>query len=229
MSPVIFRKTYEPPPLCEKEILRYAGCRAPDENVSALLADCVRELCGQLCCAVCCCALPVSLREGCCDFGVFSVRSEKLACNLRGCRRVLLFAATVGVGLDRLIARYGRLSPARALLFQAIGAERIEALCDAFCDEAGQALHTRLRPRFSPGYGDLPLTVQKEIFAVLDCPRQIGLSLTDSLLMSPSKSVTAFAGIEESPTGDGQTDRPRPHTNRCSTCEKQDCSFRGAL
>ena len=42
------------------------------------------------------------------------------------------------------------------------------------------------RPRFSPGYGDLPLTVQKDFFRVLDCTRKIGLSLNDSLLMSPS-------------------------------------------
>lgn len=52
-----------------------------------------------------------------------------------------------------------------------------------------------LRPRFSPGYGDLAIDAQKDIFALLDCERQIGLTLGDSLLMSPGKSVTAFAGI----------------------------------
>ena len=53
----------------------------------------------------------------------------------------------------------------------------------------------RTRPRFSAGYGDLPLGVQREIFAALDCPKHIGLTLNDSLLMSPTKSVTAIVGI----------------------------------
>ena len=49
--------------------------------------------------------------------------------------------------------------------------------------------------RFSPGYGDLPLDVQRPLFAALDVPRKIGVSLTDSLLMAPSKSVSAIIGI----------------------------------
>ena len=101
------------------------------------------------------------------------------------------------MGLDRLIARYSSLSPVRALCLQAIGAERIESLCDTFQTELCYAtFHGRIHARFSPGYGDLPLDFQREIFRTLDCPRRIGLSLSESLLMSPSKSVTALIGIE---------------------------------
>ena len=83
-------------------------------------------------------------------------------------------------------------------MLDALGAERIESLCETFCKELSlksRAKGACVTPRFSPGYGDLPLTFQKEIFRVLDCPRQIGLSLNESLLMSPSKSVTAIMGI----------------------------------
>jgi len=52
-----------------------------------------------------------------------------------------------------------------------------------------------LTSRFSPGYRDLPLTLQREIFTLLEPSRRIGLSLNASLLMSPSKSVTAIVGI----------------------------------
>ena len=69
--------------------------------------------------------------------------------------------------------------------------------------------------------GDVPLAVQRDIFSVLDCPRQIGLSLNDSLLMSPSKSVTAFVGLSDG--GDG------PAGGKCGACGKKDCAFRGAL
>ena len=54
-----------------------------------------------------------------------------------------------------------------------------------------------LRPRYSPGYGDLPLAFQQDLFRALDCERRLGLTLTDSLLMVPSKSVTAIIGMKE--------------------------------
>ena len=89
--------------------------------------------------------------------------------------------------------KYSKISPVKALIFQAIGAERIEKLCDVFCKDIAKERKTK--PRFSPGFGDLPLTIQKDIFAALDCGKNIGLSLTDSMLMSPTKSVTAIVGI----------------------------------
>ena len=49
--------------------------------------------------------------------------------------------------------------------------------------------------RDSPGYGDFPLEAQREILVILDTPRKIGVSLTDSLLMVPSKSVSAVIGV----------------------------------
>ena len=78
---------------------------------------------------------------------------------------------------------------------QAIGTERVEALCDAFQAEIAAA-ETSIAPRFSPGYGDFPLDCQKDIFAVLDCG-SIGLTLNSNLFMTPSKSVTAVIGVRE--------------------------------
>ena len=105
-------------------------------------------------------------------------------------------------------------------MFQAIGAERIEALCDAFCDDISKEYNIAIKPRFSPGYGDLPLECQKDIFAVISPEKHIGLTLTDSMLMSPSKSVTAIVGL-------GGKEKQSP--NKCGACNKKDCIFRGAL
>ena len=195
MSSVIINKVYSEPPLCEREILRYAGCREADAAIAALLAECLEEAKDKLAYKVCYRELPLALEGDVCDLGSLRVRSADLAKSLRECERVILFAATVGVGIDRLIARYTRLSPARALLLGAFGAERIEALCDAFCADVEREYGCLARPRFSPGYGDLPLEAQKDIFRLLDCERQIGLTLGDSLLMSPTKSVTALVGL----------------------------------
>lgn len=221
MNSVIVTKTYVPPPFCEREILRYAGCKTADDAVQALMTACIDEVQDKLTYKVCYRELAVTVDGDVCDFGSFSLRSKGLAKNLQSCDKVVLFAATVGVSIDRLIAKYGRTAPSKALLFQAIGAERIEALCDVFCADIAEEMNTGLRPRFSPGYGDLPLAAQKGIFALLDCAKRIGLTLNDSLLMSPAKSVTAFVGLSR----DGKIQPKSP----CCTCDKQDCAFRGAL
>ncbi len=197
MSTAVLTRRYATlPPVNERTALRYAGCREADEATAALLRACAEEWPGNRGGAVCYCELPVRVRGAVCDMEAFSVTSRDLAAYVGDCRRVMLFAATVGTAVDRAIAKYSRTSPARALLFQALGAERIEALCDAFCAE--QMRERRALPsRFSPGYGDLPLAVQTPIFRVLEPERRIGVCLNDSLLMSPSKSVTAFVGIRE--------------------------------
>lgn len=195
MNTAILLKSYPPPPFCEREILRYAGCKTADEKTERLLKDCIKQAEMVLSYTVCYRELEVKISDNICDFGAFRCISEKLAINLKGCNKVILFAATVGMGIDRLILRHSRLSPSKALFFQAIGAERIEALCDTFCEDMSGKAGLALKPRFSPGYGDLELNVQRDIFSVLECSKKIGLSLNESLLMSPSKSVTAIIGI----------------------------------
>lgn len=218
MNTVVLSKTYPAPPFCEKEILRYAGCKYASEETRALLNDCLKEIKDKLIYQVCYCELPVQISGDICDLALFRVASEKLARNLKEAEKVILFAATVGIETDRLIAKYGRLSPAKALMFQAIGAERIEALCDVFCADIKEEYHTEALPRFSPGYGDVPLSVQKEIFAVLEPHKKIGLTLNNSFLMSPTKSVTAFLGLGG---------RQKPTLNKCSNCNNLNCTFRG--
>ncbi|MBE5771499.1 MAG: Vitamin B12 dependent methionine synthase activation subunit [Clostridiales bacterium] len=195
MKTEVLVKCYPSIPFDETEILRYAGCKKKSEQIASLLSECMAEAKEKICYRVCFCTLPASVAENGCDFGAFSLESRHLARRLQGSKEAILFAATLGLDLDRLIARYGRLSPAKGLLFQAIGAAQIEALCDQFCRDIEKDAGVRLLPRFSPGYGDLPLSVQKKIFSCLGCEERIGLFLNDSLLMIPTKSVTAFAGI----------------------------------
>lgn len=177
------------PPL--REICRYAGCPEPGEAETAQIHACLAEAEGKLACRVCFTELPL-------PWDKLPAGSRSLQVYLTGCSRILLFGATIGLETDRLIARYGRISPVKSLFFQAIGAAAIEELCDTFCRDMEQAYApARLKPRFSPGYGDVPLTLQRDIFALLDCPRKIGLTLNESMLMSPGKSVTALVGIQD--------------------------------
>lgn len=200
MNNTIKLKTYPEPPFDRREIFRYAGVIHTTPELENLLDECIKECSGILSYRVCFDEFPIKKNENELDLGFTATNSSSLIKHLCGCRSVIIFAATVGLQLDRLINKYSRLSPAKAVLLQALGAERVEALCDNFCDDIKKQIKSEnmiLLPRFSPGYGDLPLNIQKDIFTVLDCPRKIGLSLNESLLMSPTKSVTAIVGIRE--------------------------------
>lgn len=193
----VFVRNYDAPPVRREEILRYAGVRRTSVELMPLLEECIAEAEDVLTYAICYAEFSIARSENSLDLGFMVTASRDLQKNLAECSSGIVFAATVGLGIDRLIARYASISPTKSLLFQAIGAERIESLCDVFCRElAEEQKDVRLHPRFSPGYGDLPLEHQKEIFARLDCARKIGLSLNQSLLLSPTKSVTALIGRE---------------------------------
>ena len=183
-----------PPPIDIREILRYARVRGDDaaseERVKELFA--LAE--GELDYLVSYTVLPLSVSGSECRTEALTFNSESLAARVGNCKRIAIFAATVGSKMDRLIKKYEHISARDALLLDAIGAERVEALCDAFI-ELLEKKEGKLTPRFSPGYGDLPLELQRDVFRILMPEGSLGLTLGEGLLMSPSKSVTAFVGI----------------------------------
>ena len=189
---------YPAPPVDKKEVLRYAGAKDADVALDLLLDECISIARDGFTYRASYAVYPVTRTDEGLSLGFMTTRSRDLAKNLDGCHAVIVFGATVGRTLDRLVFRESVLSPAKALLLDALGPERVEALADVFCRDLAKKYEEEgsvLRPRFSPGYGDLPLSVQKEIFSVLGLPKGLNMTLNDSLLMSPKKSVTAFVGI----------------------------------
>ena len=124
--------------------------------------------------------------------------SRKLARHLDGCHAAYLVCGTLGTGFDALLRRVSVMSGADALVLQAVGTAAIEEWMDCVENE----IRTELAPgetlvrRYSPGYGDFPLESQRELLGILDTPRTIGVSLTDTFLMAPSKSVSAVIGVK---------------------------------
>ena len=179
------------------EVFASLGIRdsAAKEQLSGEVSSAISELAEIIKPMACFDQYKISLDNNFIDLGFAKVQSRDLAKNLHGCDSLILITATVGLGVDRLTAKYSRISPSRAVILQAAGAAAVEHLLDeisAGFDAAGAIL----RPRFSCGYGDLPLTLQKDIFSALNCEKNIGVSLTDSLLMTPTKSVSAIIGIQ---------------------------------
>ncbi len=123
----------------------------------------------------------------------------KLAAHMRGCDSAYLVCGTIGAGFDALQRRASVSSGTDALIVQAIGAALIESYMDSVENEIRAELlpGESLVERYSPGYGDFPLSAQRIILGLLDSARAAGISLTDSLLMVPSKSVSAVIGVRK--------------------------------
>lgn len=139
---------------------------------------------------------------------------------LQDCDSVVLLAATLGAEAEGLIRRAASRNMTDAVILDAAGSAAIEMVCDNFCEDLAAALSPRfLTDRFSPGYGDMPLSDQHALFRVLDVSRRIGVSLSAGGLMIPQKSVTALIGV---------SDRPQEKRSRgCSNCGMfENCPYR---
>lgn len=186
-------------PFDEKEILRYAMLPSFAPKPEELpLKECLEAAKGAAKCRAVWRRYPLRRNGEELDLGFARTDTRDLRRHLEGCSEILLFACTAGAEMDRRIARAKLLSPARGLLMHAIGAQQVEGGCDRLCQRLAELFPDRqLTDRFSPGYGDLPLAMQRDVMEALDCGRTVGITLTDSLLMTPSKSVTAIIGMKE--------------------------------
>ena len=127
---------------------------------------------------------------------------EDICRHLADCDSMVLLCATLGASVDREIRLAERTSMLTALALDAAAGDGIEKVCDRAEAEirAREAEHGRfVTGRYSPGYGDLPLTVQRELLRLCDATRRIGLSLTQTNILIPRKSVTAILGVSDAP------------------------------
>ena len=169
------------------------------------------------------------------SFGGMTVSSHSLAGHLKGCRRIVLLAATLGTSADMLIRKYSVQDIEKALIAQGACAAMIEAYLDETEKDFSQEKELKgLFPvtRYSPGYGDFDIACQKDILNLLDAWR-IGLSSTDGFMLIPSKSVTAVIGFSEEQK---QCSQLKQCAAKCAVCAYSEdtstykkCGFRGAV
>lgn len=130
--------------------------------------------------------------------------------HLENCTHAVLLAATIGAQVETLLMRTQVTDMAKALILDSCASTAIENVCDNFENDlrahyAQQGLY--LTDRFSAGYGDMPITQQSGFCDLLDTRRRIGLSVSQSGILLPRKSVTAVLGVS-----------PTPRTRRSSGC-----------
>lgn len=139
--------------------------------------------------------------------------------HLEGCHKVAVMAVTLGIGVDNLIRKMQIKDMAAAVIMDRGASILVDSLCDKFEDYIKERIEEYTTARFSPGYGDSPLEMQKHIISYLDGQRTVGISITSGSLMIPRKSVTALIGLSDHPV-----------TGRLATCNecvlKEKCKLR---
>ncbi len=189
--------------LNQDEVLRYMGCppEQADEATRAMVAQCEQEL--------------LKVIQPRWANRVFDITQEedgvRLSCglllpgadlkqHLTGCSRVVLLCATLSAQADRLIRQAESGDMFRALALDCCATAAVEQICDQIEQHIqGEFPGCYFPFRFSPGYGDLPITLQGQLLQLLDAPRKIGLCASASHILTPRKSVTAFLGVAEQP------------------------------
>lgn len=141
---------------------------------------------------------------------------------LSDCSEAALMALTLGAPLEKRLMREEVTNMQNAYIMDVCASQAVEDASDAFVKSLGAKLRSAgryLTNRYSPGYGDYPLSVQKTLLEYLNAARTIGLTLTPTDLMVPRKSITAVMGI---------SDQPKPDVyGTCTHCPLiTKCSFR---
>lgn len=121
---------------------------------------------------------------------------------LKDCDKCILMAVTLGSQVDSLIRHTQVRNMEKALVMDACASTMAEDLCNKQEEELKKILvdeNIFFTDRFSPGYGDLPIESQVAFCDVLNTRKTLGLNLTSSGIMIPSKSITAIIGIADKP------------------------------
>lgn len=158
--------------------------------------------------------------NGICNAGSIKLNGISITEHLKDCNEAVFMAATLSSQADILISRANKINMTDALIADALASAGIEQICNKAELLIGQELKDKYMTwRFSPGYGDLPIQLQEDFISILDAQRKIGLTVTDSYMLIPTKSVTAIIGI---------SNKPLPKKRQgCMLCNMHDkCQFR---
>lgn len=143
--------------------------------------------------------------------------SKDLSKHLSGAEKVAVLAGTLGTSSDLVIRECAIWGTVKLAAAQAAGAAMLEQVLDGACEVIGKECALFPMPRFSAGYGDFDLSYQADILSLCDATKRIGITLTDNMMMIPTKSVTALVGLKAEPCG---------KLHDCTKCGKKDCDFR---
>ncbi|MBQ9021088.1 MAG: vitamin B12 dependent methionine synthase [Eggerthellaceae bacterium] len=152
---------------------------------------------------------------------VLVLTGDDIRTHLHGAKYCAVMAATCGLANERELQIQSAKGTVEALAFDAAGsalAETTASACNAAIVEDAHEQGLFCNWRYSPGYGDLPLSLQPQILRILEAEKLLGITTTPAHLMVPTKSVTALVGL---------FDQPQEQRKSCQGCSLfQECTLR---
>lgn len=129
------------------------------------------------------------------------------------CNKVVIIACTLGLQLDKRLRYLAMINLTKMTIMDALASSYLEFKCDEFENNQDFGLHTF---RFCPGYGNVPLELNRDLANAIDCYKHIGLSVQDNHLLLPQKSMIGLIGL-----GDQKQEK------HCFSCiNKKNCIYR---
>lgn len=203
------------PNINSAEVLRYLGCRHSSDKLS----EQIRAISAEILCRI----QPRTV------FREFTLNTTPQSIEIAGtrtiltgndirkllanCHQAVFFAVTLGMEMDSFLRQRQLSNMGDALILDACLSAAIDTVCSnlrASIQKEYAAQNCFLTDGFSPGYGDLPISLQQDFLVLLDAQRRIGLTCTSESILIPQKSVTGLWGIALSPIN--------PAPSRCNTC-----------
>lgn len=207
------------------EVLRYLGYKSQrmDEKINDLIEECILEIKETAEVKYIYNYFQITGREPhiTLEKGLIELPGKGIRRHLKNSEECVLMGVTLGNLVDTKIRYYEKIDMTKALILDACATAFVEEVCHRVCCIIGKEDKTRgksLSYRFSPGYGDLPLDIQKSFLSVLDAEKRIGLTASSNNILLPRKSVTAIVGI--------QNESSSLEKKGCDLCDNNDCMYK---
>jgi hypothetical protein len=149
------------------------------------------------------------------------LRGRDIEAHLEKAESCALMAVSLGLEIDKRITLYSRTDLTRSVIFDACAVAAVESLCDEVqqeIEEKAKSIGLQITQRFSPGYGDFSIDIQRYITKVLGTYEKFGLGVNESSIMIPRKSVTAVIGLQRESCSSGE--------HKCIKCGDKNCIYR---
>lgn len=210
----------------KKEVLRYLGYKGQDIdiNMSTMINECREEIKKVITPRIVYNYKEIKQN----DEGVEVINTNLIMPgndikeHLKNSKTCVLMAVTLGNEVEKKTRLYERTNLTKALILDACATTAVEEVCDIIENKVKEKALKEgmdITFRYSPGYGDLPLDIQNNFLRSIDAQKKIGLTVSESNLLFPRKSVTAIIGIIDS----GIIKKKKS----CKECNNyENCSFR---
>jgi len=187
------------------EVLRYLGYKKGDigESISQLIDECIEEIKKYSNYKYTYIVLKIKQSEDNIELlkSNLILEGSDILHHLKDSTMCAVLAVTLGSLVDTKIKFFEKTNLTKALILDACASTAIEWVCDEAShkikEEALSDYDLGITYRYSPGYGDFSMDIQPEIINALEAQKKIGLTVTETNILIPRKSVTAIIGFQD--------------------------------